>query len=373
MAPFDVHLSRFDRAVLLVLLGLGLLTGILVWQGSRSHARLAAVDAAPYRIAYLAPDEQGADQLFAAGLTGDQPEQLTREPLGVHSYTISPGAGTIAYAAPREDGGHDLWAINPDGSGRRSVLACPAHDCTGVRWHPDGRRLVYERRTLAGQGEAQGAPGLWWLDVAKGDTIPVFADDQVTRFDASWSPDGEWLSFASPAEGGMQVYHLAERRNLVLLAQVGEPAVWSPQGDALLFTDVRSAEGRFAIHLLKLVLESNQMTDLSGEAEAFDDSPAWSPDGAWIAFGRKEVVGPRASMGYQVWTMRSDGSQARPLTADMDIHPRTLAWSPDGRFLLFQHTPLAEPGTPPSVWLLEVENGDLRRIAMPGRQPAWLP
>jgi Tol biopolymer transport system component len=78
-------------------------------------------------------------------------------------------------------------------------------------------------------------------------------------------------------------------------------------------------------------------------------------------------------MGYQVWTMRSDGSQAQLLTADMDVHAPTLAWSPDGRYLLFQHTPLAQPGTPPSIWVLEVERGDLRQVALPGRQPAWLP
>ncbi|WP_420456903.1 hypothetical protein [Rubrivirga sp.] len=49
--------------------------------------------------------------------------------------------------------------------------------------------------------------------------------------------------------------------------------------------------------------------------------PAWSPDGAWIAFTRDQLAG--------LWVVRPDGSGARPL-ADAPAAGFGFAWSPDG-------------------------------------------
>jgi TolB protein len=141
----------------------------------------------------------------------------------------------------------------------------------------------------------------------------------------------------------------------------------------LVLSNVQSAEGDFAIRLVRLDIESDEMTNLSGEAQVIDTSPAWSPDGSWIAFTRFEIGSPRASEGYQLWMMRPNGSQAHALTTDHDIQGTWLAWSPDGRYLLFQHQPLADPQIGPSVWVLEVETQSLWEAAAPGRWPSWLP
>ena len=101
-----------------------------------------------------------------------------------------------------------------------------------------------------------------------------------------------------------------------------------------------------------------------------DGSPAWSSDGAWIAFNRKP---PRVAAGKQLGLIHPDGGELYFLTDDAQVHHGPPAWSPDGRYLLFQRYPLTEPYAQPGIWLLEVETGTMREVVTPGSLPAWLP
>lgn len=59
---------------------------------------------------------------------------------------------------------------------------------------------------------------------------------------------------------------------------------------------------------------------------AFDSQPAWSPDGAWLAY-----ISDRSGA-ENVWISRPDGSDARPITDNDSVHEYVSpAWSPDGR------------------------------------------
>ena len=70
--------------------------------------------------------------------------------------------------------------------------------------------------------------------------------------------------------------------------------------------------------------EARRLTDLPGD----EDSPAFSPDGAWLAFSR-DLGG-----GGDIWVMSAAGGEPRRLT----WHPkedRVRGWTPDGKKILF--------------------------------------
>ncbi len=61
-------------------------------------------------------------------------------------------------------------------------------------------------------------------------------------------------------------------------------------------------------------------------------SPAWSPDGSFIAYSRKSVqTNPRS----QIWTVDIKTRQAAPLYASARVGGQDPSWSPDGKRLAF--------------------------------------
>ncbi|WP_420643817.1 Ig-like domain-containing protein [Candidatus Leptofilum sp.] len=328
------------------------------------------------RIVYISWDDEAADQLYIAKVDG---ETVTTTPLtatdaDVLDFAVKPDGSQIAYAILRDGGAADLWLINSDGSNNRELLACPDAACSQAQWLPDGRRLIYERRNIPTPGAPPGNPRLWWLDATTGETVPLFQNNQMLGLYPRVSNDGQWLSFVSPIDQGIQLFNLADGSGMLIPNQMGSPAVWRPQGDSLLITNINASGTNWSVELTSVDLASEDVIVLSqpmlGEESVDDSSPAWSQDGQWIAFGRKL---PRVPMGRQIWVMQADGSEPLAITNDPQIHHGEIAWSPDGRFLLYQQYNLDELYAKPAIWLIEVATGERTEIASPGTLPAWLP
>ena len=70
-------------------------------------------------------------------------------------------------------------------------------------------------------------------------------------------------------------------------------------------------------------------------------SPAWSPDGEWIAArgttGLDVVIRERWDHGAptDIWLVSADGSERRNVTEHWDFIPGPPLWSPDGRWIYF--------------------------------------
>ena len=110
-------------------------------------------------------------------------------------------------------------------------------------------------------------------------------------------------------------------------------AQFSPEGDRLvLAVGTRGPQGGVRLGLVILDLASGNVFGLTTDPTYHDDTPSWSPDGAWIVFSRRTVLDRRDAA---VWIVAATpGSPPRPLMSGQVDAPRrtyNYGWTPDGR------------------------------------------
>ena len=376
-------MSRFDWTVL-SLLSLCALLLLGLWGQSRRFAR---DDGATYLL-YKTVDEVGRAQLHALPFTdeeigGDLPSRpLTPAEVSVWDFAPSPDGRLIAYGALGEMGFSDLRLIDLASGQDRPLLTCENASCSGPSWSSNGQYLAYTRRSVnAFASGLLSPPRIWILDVATGETAAIFSDSQRLGLEARWSADGEWLCFVAPEEQKLAVINLTAGpagetgQTAFYPTATGETCAWDSSRRRLYTTDFRQSGDEWMTHLIAIDVESGEQVELSGTGSAtlalvHDSSAVPSADGAWLAFRRKELEGPGATRGSQIWRMRPDGTEATALTADPAYDHGPPVWSPDGRFLITRRFPLRGPDVVASLWLIDVETGALRLLVEPGDFPA---
>jgi Tol biopolymer transport system component len=99
-------------------------------------------------------------------------------------------------------------------------------------------------------------------------------------------------------------------------------------------------------------------------------SPVWSPDAKQIAFtaapdaagiARLDAAGDALAQ-RRLWVMDRDGGNQRQLTGDPRYRDENPQWSADGRQILFARVDLQAETPSLSLWLLELETGEIERV-----------
>jgi dipeptidyl aminopeptidase/acylaminoacyl peptidase len=290
------------------------------------------------------PREQAAPSASPTSSRPLAPEDLYALRL-VEDPRISPDGATIVYVLQEMDrASHEycrsLWLTSTAAreAPARRFTAGP-HDSL-PRWSPDGKRIAFVRApghevkpaTVAERERGVGQPQIWVIPTDGGEARQLTwlrhgAGEPV------WSPDG--LTIAFSAQTGERDDPEAddaalEGRELPRVRTI-DRLVYKADGAGYIY-ELRAH--LFAVRVDEAHQEPRQLTD--GDWD--DASPAWSQDGARLAF-----VSDRSEQRWRwpapsVWTLDL-GSGALTRLSDEAFAAASPSWSPDGRAIAFLAAP----------------------------------
>jgi serine/threonine-protein kinase len=274
--------------------------------------------------------DAGSRKVVGAPITLGRNVSITGN--GIAQMTVSEN-GNIAYV-PEEP--FSLVYIDRDGSSREA--AGERHNYHHPMFSPDGRRLSTDFNTAEGRN-------VWVMNRDDGSFARATFDQD--GHDATWTPDGRFLTYIAPvaARGGELALlrkppgSAEPAETLFSSARLAYTGQWLRDGSALITTGASLRGDTLAPDSL----QANTRTDIgilrnggrgpleplvaSGFAEQF---AAVSPDDRWLAFvsdqsGRDEVY-LRDLQGSRDQLLVSSGGGSEPV------------WSPDGRELYYRET-----------------------------------
>jgi Tol biopolymer transport system component len=330
------------------------------------------------RLVYLAPFSAPASDLYVLDvLNNGAAQRLTNEPFGVRDYAISPDGRRIVYSVNRaeKDADRDLYLINSDGSGRELLIQCDGQVCQEVSWSADGTRIAFERRNMV-QGAVGRSPGpgrIWLMDVETREVSPLFADSQQIGSLPRFAPVGDRLSYYDPQQNSINIVDTATGDQVQLPSLLGDSGTWSPDANQLIYPELQAFDAGQFSQLLRADLVTNIITAVTPISDTNDSSAVWSPIGDVVALGRQFAGGGRGILGPQLWLITPDGASARALTNEPEFNHGSYAWSPDGAWIAMQRVNLLQPYSTPELWLIKADGSERRKLVDDAILPAWLP
>jgi Tol biopolymer transport system component len=267
--------------------------------------------------------------------------------------------GTLVFSrAANERAPLDMFVMRANGANADRI----AKDAAAPAPSPDGQRIAFVR-----------GDDIWVMSRTGGaqrrlTTSPSIEDDPA------WSADGKTIYFSRRlrvhSDWVYAVFRLrSDGRGVRQLTHPdrGEchvsPAP-SPDGRIVAYAAVECSHG-FQQTIVGVTMAGRPAAILSRLVTDFmRNSPAWSPDGKWLAFEQLDLDGQQSGL----YVSAPDGSRLHRITPPRSWQT-SPAWSPDGQWLAYVDDT-------DQLWSVRRDGTGARQLTTTiakERDPAWLP
>jgi len=263
----------------------------------------------------------------------------------VRDPQLSPDAKWVAYSIKtvllKEDKEEERIWMAPTAGGDPLALTAEGVSSAHARWRPDGKFLAF----LSARDE--GKTQVWLLNRLGGDAERLTDTPQDVQ-DFAWSPDSSQLVLVLRDASSEELEAAKENKDEAVAdrARAAEseakdkkkaPKPWVIDRLQFKLDEVGYLDRR-RTHLYVFDLAAKSLRQItSGD---YDDSePAWSPDGKWLAFSsNRSVPDPDATYDQNIWVVPASNSDKGAHPTQVTTNPGadgSPAWSPDGEWIAY--------------------------------------
>ena len=256
---------------------------------------------------------------------------------------LSPDVQWVAYTVNttslKEDKTEDrIWMV-PFAGGAAIPLTAEGVSSSHPRWSPDGKYLAF----LSARHE--GKTQIWLLNRTGGEAQQLTDTPQaVDNF--VWSPDGQRLclilrdatseELEAAKESEREKEGVDEKSKDAKEKKRKAQKPWVIDRLQFKVDEVGYLDHRRA-HLYTFDVATKSLTQItSGD---YDDSdPVWSPDGKQLAFTSNRTSDPDRNYNTDIWTVAADNADKGAHLTQITTNPgedHSPAWSPDGKWIAY--------------------------------------
>jgi Tol biopolymer transport system component len=306
-------------------------------------------------------DAAAGGGIFVVGATGENARRLTD--FGFHPAWSPDGRRLVFCTEAVVSAGarftkSALWVVDATGGAPTKLFD---GDAVQPAWSPSGARIAFFTAT----GDTR-QRDIHTIDSTGGSELAV-TNDAALDWTPAWSPDGRWLYFASDRGGSMGIWRVAideksgrpsgspEPVTNGVIAAAEQPTL-SKDGTRLVFRALLSSANPIAVAfdpVTETLGDVRPLTELTGILHVTDASR----DGQSIALSNQ------GEAQEDLFIARSDGTELRRLTDDA-ARDRSPTWSPDGSRLTFYSN---REGKGYQVWTIKTDGSGLTQVSdLPG-------
>jgi TolB protein len=264
--------------------------------------------------------------------------------------------GSRIYFVSKRSGADEIWVMDWDGGNQTQLTRLKSLSLMpGIS--PDGSRIAFTTY-------AKGTPRIMMIDTMTGRSLPFYNQEASLNSNASFTPDGKQIYYASTASGISQIYtasvdgqgfrRISHRDEIQV-----EPKV-NPRNPGLLLL----VAGPSHPQIYKMTADGigvERVTNGTGEAT----NPAWHPDGQHFAFSWTSGI---AAGNFNIFVMDIGTHEFSQLTHG-EGRNENPSWAPDARHLVFASNRSGKY----QIYTMLTNGTDLKQLTSQGdnRSPVW--